>query len=54
MPPKTVKPLNPNTPTYKQPLQHDVDKAQQRDKIRPKDIFEQMNAQKKPKKKSRK
>jgi hypothetical protein len=50
MPPKTVKPLNPNTPTYKQPLQHDVEKAQQRDKIRPKDIFEQMNAQKKPKK----
>ncbi len=52
---KTIKPLNPNTPTYRQPLQHDVEKAQQKDKIRPKDIFEQMNAQKKPyKKKSKK
>jgi hypothetical protein len=51
MPPKTIKPLNPKNPTYKQPLQHDVEKAQSRDKIRPKDIFEQMDVQKKSKKK---
>lgn len=52
MPPKTMKPLNPKTPTYKQPLQHDVEKAQEKDKIKPKDIFEQMGVQKKPKKKN--
>jgi len=51
---KSMKPLDVNKPTYKQPLQHDVEKAQQKDKIKPKDIFEQMNAQKKPVKKKNK
>lgn len=37
---KYMKPLNTNTPTYKQGLQHDVEKAQVRDKIKPKEIFE--------------
>ena len=42
MPKKTkyVKPMNSKTPTYKQGLQHDVEKAQKRDKIKPKEIFE--------------
>jgi len=42
MPKKTkyVKALNTNTPTYKQGLQHDVEKAQVRDKIKPNEIFE--------------
>lgn len=55
MPKKTfVKRLDSKIPTYKQPLQHDVEKAQQKDKIKPKDIFEQMGAQKNPKKKKTK
>lgn len=37
---KYVKPLNTKTPTYKQGLQHDVEKAQKRDKIKPNEIFE--------------
>lgn len=45
MPPKskskTMKPLDPNMKDYKQPMQHDVEKAQAKDKIRPKTIFEQ-------------
>lgn len=44
---KTMKPLNSKIQTYKQPLQHDVEKAQQKDKIKPQDIFEQMGATKK-------
>ena len=43
-----IKPLNSNVPNYKQPLQHNVEKALVRDKIKPNDIFEMMNA--KPKK----
>ena len=48
---KNMKPLNPNIPSYKQPLQHNVEKAQKKDKIEPKKIFELMNATQKPKKK---
>ena len=48
-----MKPLNPNIPSYKQPLQHNVEKAQKKDKIEPKKIFELMNATQKPKKKRR-
>jgi len=46
---KNMKPLNPNTPSYKQPLQHNVEKAQKKDKIEPKKIFELMNATQKTK-----
>jgi len=49
---KKMKPLNPNKPSYKQPLQHDVEKAQQRDKIKPKEIFEMMGGEKKNNKRS--
>ena len=53
MPPKskskTMKPLDPKMKDYKQPMQHDVEKAQAKDKIRPKTIFE--HYQKKSKKK---
>lgn len=45
--PNHVKPLNPNTPNYKQPFQHKVEKAQEKDKINPKKIFELMNVKKK-------
>lgn len=48
-----VKPLNPNIPSYKQPLQHNVEKAQKKDKIEPKKIFELMNATQKPKPKKK-
>jgi hypothetical protein len=48
---KTMMPLNSKIQTYKQPLQHDVEKAQEKDKIKPQDIFEQMGATKKKKKK---
>ena len=41
-----IKPLNSNVPNYKQPLQHNVEKALIRDKIKPNDIFEMMNAKK--------
>ena len=47
---KNMKALNPNIPSYKQPLQHNVEKAQQKDKIEPKKIFELMNATQKPRK----
>ena len=50
---KNMKPLNPNIPSYKQPLQHNVEKAQKKDKIEPKKIFELMSATQKPKKKRR-
>ena len=40
---KYVKPMNSKTPTYKQGLQHNVEKAQVRDKIKPKEIFEMKN-----------
>jgi len=46
---KTMMPLDPKKQTYKQPLQHDVEKAQEKDKIKPQDIFEQMGATKKNK-----
>jgi len=49
MPPKTMKPLNAKTPSYKQPMQHNVEQAQARDKIQPNKIFEQYSS--KPKKK---
>ena len=50
-----MKPLDPRKQTYKQPLQHNVEKAQYKDKIRPKDIFEQMDAKKsKPNKSGKK
>lgn len=52
MPPKTMRPLNPKTPSYKQPMQHDVEKAQARDKIQPNKIFEQYSS--KPNKKNNK
>ena len=35
-----MKPMNSSTPTYKQGLQHNVEKAQVRDKIKPNEIFE--------------
>lgn len=58
MPPKskskTMKPLDPNTKDYKQPMQHDVEKAQAKDKIRPKSIFEQYDSKTSSKKKSKK
>jgi len=44
--PNHVKPLNPKTPNYKQPFQHNVEKAQEKDKINPKKIFELMGAKK--------
>lgn len=43
MPPKKIKQMNKSIPTYKQPLQHDVEKAQQKEKINPKKIFESSN-----------
>tara|TARA_R100001079_G_scaffold111034_1_gene89165 strand:+ start:7895 stop:8095 length:201 start_codon:yes stop_codon:yes gene_type:complete len=46
-----VKQMNTNTPTYKQGLQHDVEKAQKRDKIKPKEIFETKGNKTKQKKK---
>lgn len=49
MPKKSMKPLDAKIPTYKQPLQHDVEKAQEKDKIKPQDIFEQMGGTKKNK-----
>lgn len=51
---KQMKPLNSNVPTYKQPLQHDVEKAQQREKIEPKKIFEMMDGKKTSQKKTKK
>lgn len=55
MPPKskskTMKPLDPKMKDYKQPMQHDVEKAQVKDKIRPKSIFEQYASKKSSKKK---
>lgn len=44
--PANVKPLNAKTPNYKQPIQHNVEKAQEKDKINPNKIFEMMNAKK--------
>jgi hypothetical protein len=39
---KVVKPLNVNVPSYKQKLQFDTDfkKSEEREKIKPKEIFE--------------
>ena len=51
---KTMKPLNPNKPNYKQPSQHDVEKAQQKDKIKPEKIFDMMGATTSKKKKTKK
>ena len=51
MPPKKIKQMNKSIPTYKQPLQHDVEKAQQKEKINPKKIFESSNNNNKKKKK---
>lgn len=48
---KIVKPLNPNTPTYKQPSQHNVEKAQEKEKIKPEKIFDMMGAKQTKKKK---
>tara|TARA_R110000772_G_scaffold4096_5_gene14509 strand:- start:1860 stop:2081 length:222 start_codon:yes stop_codon:yes gene_type:complete len=42
----TIAPLNCKNPNYCQPLQHNVEKALVRDKIKEKDIFEMMNAKK--------
>jgi hypothetical protein len=50
---KNVKPLDPNKPNYKQPSQHNVEKAQEKDKIKPEKIFEMMGATKSKKKKSK-
>jgi len=53
MPKKTtkyMKAMNSNIPTYKQGLQHNVEKAQVRDKIKPKEIFEISDNKKKGKK----
>ena len=40
--PKKIKPLNENVPSYKQKLQFqsELKKSQQREKIKPKQIFE--------------
>jgi hypothetical protein len=55
MPPKAIKPLDSRVPNYKQKLQHDVQKAQEKDRIKPNEIFEMMGAKKsKPKKKKSK
>ena len=54
MPPKKIKQMNKSIPTYKQPLQHDVEKAQQKEKINPKKIFESSNNNNKKKKKQKK
>jgi len=51
---KQMRPLNSNVPTYKQPLQHDVEKAQKREKIEPKKIFEMMDGKKTSQKKTKK
>ena len=53
MPPKAIKPLDSRVPNYKQKLQHDVQKAQEKDKIKPNEIFEMMGAKKSNKKKSK-
>ena len=45
-----MKAMNSNIPTYKQGLQHNVEKAQVRDKIKPKEIFEISDNKKKGKK----
>jgi hypothetical protein len=47
---KNVKPLDPNKPSYKQPAQHNVEKAQEKDKIKPDKIFEMMGGKKTKKK----
>jgi hypothetical protein len=54
MPQKSMKPLDARKQTYKQPLQHDVEKAQEKDKIKPQDIFEQMGGTNKKKNKKKK
>ena len=41
---KNIKPLNKKIPNYKKPLQHDVEKAQVKPKIKPAEIFEMMGA----------
>jgi len=48
--------MNTSIPSYKQPSQHSVERAQRPDKIRPKEIFEMMDGKKssKAKKKSKK
>lgn len=51
---KNVKPLDPNKPSYKQPSQHNVEKAQQKDKVKPEKIFEMMGAKKTKKKTTKK
>jgi hypothetical protein len=53
MPPKVIQPLDPRVPNYKQKLQHDVEKAQEKDRIKPNEIFEMMGAKKSKKKKSK-
>lgn len=53
MPPKAIKPLDSRVPNYKQKLQHDVQKAQEKDKIKPNEIFEMMGAKKSKAKKKK-
>lgn len=43
MPPKKIKPINVNTPNYKQNLNYDVEKGIKPDKIDPKKIFDGYN-----------
>lgn len=45
-----MKPLNSNVPTYKQKLQHDVEKAQKPEKINPNQIFDRSVVKSKKKK----
>ena len=45
--PKKKKPLDSKIPNYKKPLQHDVEKAQEKPKIKPAEIFEMMGGKKK-------
>lgn len=53
MPSKALKPLDPRVPSYRQKLQHDVEKAQEKDKIKPNKIFEMMGTKKSKVKKSK-
>jgi len=53
MPSKALKPLDPRVPSYRQKLQYDVEKAQEKDKIKPNEIFEMMGAKKSKLKKSK-
>lgn len=48
---KTEKPLNENTANYRQPLQSEIEKEIKKDKLKPNEIFDGFNKEKKTNKK---